>query len=74
MVPGKYCSTFFSYGGIKNWMEWNLKAQFKVYDIPWQIVFSLTCQQLWLGRNSKIFNDEEVTARTVRILSFDDNY
>ena len=36
-----------------------------MYDIPWQIVFSLACQQLWLARNSKIFNDEEVTARTI---------
>ena len=26
MVPGRYCSTFFGYGEIKNWMEWNLKA------------------------------------------------
>ena len=36
-----------------------------MYDIPWQIVFSLTCQQLWLARDSKIFNDGEVTARTI---------
>ena len=65
MVPGRYCSTFFSYGEIKIWMEWNLKAQFEVYDIPWQIIFSLACQQLWLARNNKIFYDEVVTARTI---------